>query len=262
MRAAVLALCVAAAPAAAQVAVNHGSTYLFVTAATDARTIWVNPARLGVTREASVALEIVSRDPGPDGTFGQLTAGLSSRGFGLSYQYDYFGGGSKAGTWRVALAASAGRLAIGGAGAIYGEGETGFDIGGSFAAAPWATLGLVTLNISEPVVRGLEQTFAVAGGATVTPFGPAVSLSAQGRFAGDPDREGYALGLAWQNQRGLPIGLGARLDTDADARRRAFAFYLSFGARDRVGTVLTTPPDVSGVDEASLVGVASRPLSR
>lgn len=262
MRAAAAALVLAATPGAmaAQVAVNHGATYLFASEATDARTLWVNPARLAVTREATVALEIMSRDPGPEGTFGQLTAGLSSRGFGLAYQYDYFGAGVKGGTWRVGLAASTGRLAAGGAAAFYDDGTRGYDVGVSVAAAAWISAALVAQSIGEPVARGLRQEFAFVPAATVTPFGPVVALSLQGRF-GD-DREGYAVGIAWWHVARLPLALSARLDTDDRWRRAAFAFALTVGGRDRVGLVLTTPGDVTDVDAASLVGVASRQLGR
>jgi hypothetical protein len=58
--------------------------------------------------------------------------------------------------------------------------------------------------------------------------------------------------------QGWPLALLARLDTDGDLRRGAFAFGLSLGARDHVGLVMTTPGDVSGIDQASLYGLSSR----
>jgi hypothetical protein len=73
---------------------------------------------------------------------------------------------------------------------------------------------------------------------------------------------GYAFGLSWQGSGGrLPIGVLARLDTDDGLRRGAFAVGLSIGGPDRVGAVLSTPGNLSGVDAASLWGLSTRDAS-
>ena len=263
--AAIAALLALPALAAAQggVASNRATAYLHPTDVRDARAIWVNPAGLGVLRDASVYAELAVQDPATGGSrLRQLSAGFNSRGLAFAYQRDVFDGGRRGHTYRVGLAGSSKGLAAGAAMALY-RGDTkgtGWDIGGSYTieGATGLTVGGVIANIGQPLVRGLEQRLTFVPGATWRPLGPAAGFSIHARITPDSVLS-YAFGVSWQGSGGkLPIGLLARLDTDGGFRRTAFAIGIGIGGPDRVGLVVSTPGDVSGVDAASLYGVAAQ----
>ena len=253
-----------AAPAAAQVAPNRAATYLPPTDVTDARALWVNPAGLARLQEASVGLDVTVGDPGPSGRVRQLTLGFNSRGFAFGYQRDLFDGAPRGHTYRAGLAAGHQGLSAGVAVVLYrgGSGGTAWDLGMTYVATPTLTVGGAVANIGQPTVRGARQEIAYVPGATWQPLGPGAAVSVQGRFSPDTTGEGYAFGARWQGGGRSPVGLLARLDTDRHLRRVAFAFGLSIGASDLLGTVVTTPGNVSKVDAVSVYGVSTRTITR
>ena len=245
--------------AAQEVAPNRATAYLHPTDVRDARALWVNPAGLGVLREASVYAEIAVQDPGARGRLRQLSAGFNARGLAFGYQRDVFDGGRRGHTYRLGLAGASKQLAAGGTMALYRGNTkgTGWDVGASYAI-PTLTVGGVIANIGQPVVRGLEQRLTFIPGATWRPLGPAAALSVHALITPDSVMV-YAFGLSWQGSGGRrPIGVLARLDTDGGLRRGAFSVGFSIGGPDRVGAVVSTPGDVSGVDAASVWGVSAR----
>ena len=248
-------------PASAQqVASNRANAYLFTTDVHDTRAIWVNPAGLGVLREASIYAEAAVGDPGSNGTLRQWNVGFNARGLSFAYQHDNLDDGLKGNTYRLGLAGGSGGLAVGTDIARYagsGAKATGWDIGMTYLLKPTLNVGLVAVNIGQPVVRGLEQRFTLVPGFTWKPSG-AFSFSTDARITPDSVAS-YAFGLSWKSGGSKwPLAVIARLDTDGDLRRGAFVFGLSLGARDQFGLVLTTPGDVSSVDQASLYGLSTR----
>ncbi|HEV8264444.1 MAG TPA: hypothetical protein VGQ06_05795 [Gemmatimonadales bacterium] len=245
----------------AQVAPNRATGYLHPTDVRDARALWVNPAGLGTVTEASVYAELVVADPGAKGRLQQLSAGFNSRGLSFGYQRDVFEGGVRGSTYRLGLGGASEALA-GGFAVAYYRGNTkgtGWDLGLTYAVAPALTIGGVLANIGQPRVRGLKQRVTMVPGFTWRPLGVAAALSAHSRVT--PDSViGYAFGLGWQGDRNgrLPVAVFARLDTDGGLRRGAFSLGVSIGGPDRVGTVISTPGDVSGVDAVSLYGLSTR----
>lgn len=261
---ALLALPVLAA--AQEVAPNRATAYLHPTDVRDPRALWVNPAGLGVLREASVYAELAVQDPGTGtGRLRQLNAGFNSRGLAFAYQRDLFDGGRRGHTYRLGLAGSSKGLAAGAAMALY-RGDTkgtGWDLGAfyTFEGGAAVTVGGVIANIGQPVVRSLQQRLTFIPGATWHPFGPASALSVHSRITPD-EVLAYAFGVSWQGSGGRwPIGVLARLDTDGGLRRGAFAVGISFGGPDRVGVVLSTPGDLSGVSTGSVWGLSTREAS-
>jgi hypothetical protein len=252
-----------------QVAPNRATTYLFPTDVRDARAIWVNPAGLGVQREASIYAELAVGDPGAKGRLRQINAGFNARGLSLGYQRDILDDGQRGHTYRLGLAGGAGGLAAGLAVAYYrGDGPktTGWDLGASYGAAPGLTLGLVAANLGQPVVRGLQQRLTFIPGATWHPGPiPSFGFSTYARITPDAVAS-YAFGISWRTSgitaRGTPkrwpIEMFARLDTDGGLRRGAFALGLSIGGQDRFGAVASTPGDVSRIEAASVYGLATR----
>ena len=244
----------------AQVAPNRATTYLHPTDVRDARALWVNPAGLGVLREASVYAEVAVGDPGARGRLSQINAGFNARGLAFGYQRDIFDAGGRGHTYRLGLAGASGGLAAGFAAAYYrGDGAkaTGWDVGASYEWRPGLTVGTVITNIGQPVVRGVRQRLTFVPGATWHPT-PAAALSAHARITPD-SVAAYAFGVSWRAGQGRwPVEIIARLDTDGGLRRGAFALGLSIGSRDRVGAVATSPGDISTIDGMSLYGLSTR----
>jgi len=255
--------------ASAQVAPNTATTYLHPTDVQDARALWVNPAGLATMREASVYLDVTVGDPGAHGRLRQLTAGFDSRGFSFGYQRDVFDAGRRGHTYRFGIGGSSAGLAAGVATAMY-RGDTkgtGIDFGVRDSLGPALTVGGVVANLGQPTVRGFPQRVTFIPAATLRPLGPDVALSVHARIT-TAEVVSYSFGLRWRLGGGgagsggprVPVQLLARLDTDRALRRGAFAFGLSLGGADVVGTVLATPGDVSGVDALSLYGLSTRSM--
>ncbi len=207
---------------------NRAAAYLFPTDVHDARAIWVNPAGLGVLREASVYAEVGVGDPGSRGRLRQINAGFNSRGLSFGYQRDFFDGGVRGSTIRLGLAGGAGGLAAGFAVARYGGGgtnETGWDLGMSYVARPGLTLGVVAANLGQPIVRGVRQRLTYIPGLTWHPGPvPAIAFSTAANITPDSVAS-YAFGLGWRTSgtsSRWPIEIIARLDTDGGLRRAAF----------------------------------------
>lgn len=255
----VLVFCVAAAAAAAQVAPNRATRYLFQTDVLDGRAVWVNPAGTAVTPLASVYGDLVMGAPDDANRLAQISAGFSSRGLTFGYQYDDFETGVGH-TYRLGLAGASGPLAIGAAAAYYrgGTKDWGYDVGAMFRAGGGVMLGVTAANIGEPVIRGLRQELTFIPGATVTPFGPVLEVSALGRLGGDA--ESYSVGARWRPPLSFRSALFVRLDADSDFRTTGFAFGLAIGGQDQAGLVLTTLDDLASVEATSLYGVATRPM--
>ena len=263
-----LAVGLSGRPAAAQsVAPNRSATYLFPTDVRDARAIWVNPAGLGVAREASVYAEVGVGDPGARGRLRQINAGFNSRGLSLGYQRDFLDNGVRGTTLRLGLAGGTQGLAAGFDIARYsgnGVNATGWDIGVSYVAFSQLTVGAVAANLGQPIVRGLRQQFTFIPGVTWHP-GPvrALAVSTDARMTRD-SIESYAFGLAWRTtstSSPWPVEIIARLDTDKGLRRGAFALGLSIGGENRFGAVASAPGDVSRIDALSVYGLVSREAS-
>ncbi len=266
----------------AQVAPNRATAYLHPTDVRDARALWVNPAGLALVREASVYAELAVADPGAHGRLRQVNAGFNSSGLSFGYQRDIFDGGRRGHTYRLGIAGGSEGLAGGLAVTRY-RGDTkgtSWDLGLAYVWTPGLTVGGVISNIGQPVVRGFEQRLTFIPGATWRPLGPAAALSAHALITPDSVLE-YAFGVAWWSVGGggggggggrggaqaggtarLPISVFARLDTDGGLRRGAFAIGFAIGGADRVGAVISTPGNVSGVDAASLYGLSTRAPGR
>jgi len=249
---------------AQQVAPNRANSYLFPTDVLDARAVWVNPAGLGVSREASVYGEIGVSDPGARGRLRQINAGFNSRGLSLGYQRDILDNGARGTTLRLGLAGGSQGLAVGFAIARYsgsGVNATGWDLGALYTALPQLAVGLVAANIGQPIVRGLRQRFTFIPGLTWHPGPlPPLAVSTDARLTGG-SVESYAFGLAWRTtstSSRWPIEIIARMDTDNRLRRGAFALGFSIGGQNRGGVVASAPGDVSQIDGLSVYGLVAR----
>lgn len=250
-------------PLAAQQVPNRATAYLFPTDVRDPRAVWVNPAGLGVLRDASIYAELSVGDPGASGRLRQINAGFNSRGLSLAYQRDIFDAGIRGSTLRLGIAGGSQGLAAGVAVARYGVtgiNSTGWDVGVTYLAMPGLTVGAVAANLGQPVVGGQRQRITFVPGLTWHPAPiRAIALSTVAHLTAHAEAS-YAFGVGWRTPgtSGWPIEIIARLDTDGGFRRSAFALGLSIGGQNRFGAVITTPGDASHIDAASVYGLVTR----
>ncbi|HVH08567.1 MAG TPA: hypothetical protein VM736_02125 [Gemmatimonadales bacterium] len=258
---ALLAACVLAASARAQVAPNRAARYLATTDVTDARALWVNPAGLALYEEASLNADVTVGSPGPGGRLEQLTLGVVSRGLAFGYQRDVFAAGVRGHTYRLGYAVGRNGFAAAVAAALYrgGSSSSGWDAGVLDAVGTNLVVGGVIANLGQPVVRGVTLPVTYGAGATLRVLDARAALSADARFT-SAGALGYAFGArATLGAAGrAPLGLLARLDTDRGLRRTALAFGISLGGADEAGLVGTTPGDVTRLDALSVYGVSTR----
>ncbi|MGH9258419.1 MAG: hypothetical protein ACRD08_00760 [Acidimicrobiales bacterium] len=242
---------------------NRATTYLLASDVSDARAVWLNPAGIAVRTTASVHADLTVGDPGANGRLRQVTAGFNSRGLAIAYQWDQLDGESNGHTYRIGWGTATRTVALGVAGSVYrgGAKASGFDFGVVYTPRPDVTLSAAVANVGQPRVRGEQLHATMTPAVTVRAFGGNAALSVQAAFPRD-DEMGLAFALRAGATPRLPLGILVRLDTDRSLRRAAFAFGLSWGIRDQVGTVVTTPGDVSNVDAASVYGVSSRDVGR
>ena len=252
------ALILGSAPLAGQVAVNRSTTYLMPSDVQDARALWVNPAGLGVQSQASIYFDLTASDPGAQAQLRQYNLGFNARGLSFGYQRDQFSGGDRGSTYRIGVGVGEGRLALGGAAALY-RGDTrgtGWDLGASYKAAASLVVAGVIDNLGEPRVRGLVQRVRYTASAT---WRLLPGLAVAGLAAADPGgMRAYGLAAHAAFNSSLPVALVARLDTDQKLRRSQFALGVSIGGLNQLGLVATAPGDLSSVNDLTLVGVATR----
>ena len=248
----------------AQAVPNRATAYLFPTDVRDPRAVWVNPAGLGVLRDASIYAELSVGDPGASGKLRQINAGFNSRGLSLAYQRDIFDAGIRGSTLRLGLAGGSQGLAAGVAVARYGGtgiNSTGWDVGVTYLALPQVTVGAVAANLGQPIVGGQRQRATFVPGLTWHPGPvPSVAFSTVAHVATHAEAS-YAFGASWRTpgtSSRWPFEILARLDTDGGLRRSAFVLALSLGGQNRFGAVVSTPGDASHLDGASVFGVVTR----
>ena len=130
--------------------------YLFASSVNDVRALWVNPAGLGIVREASLMGKFsLERRTAGDWRLGQYTLGLNSRGISLGFRRDRLPTFSNS-IIRVGLGLGFPRGAFGAAVSIH-RGTTNdrsLDLGLRLIPLPRVDLGVVLKNIGRPVIRG------------------------------------------------------------------------------------------------------------
>ena len=142
---------------------SRSGDYLFASTAADARALWVNPAGLAVSMEASVLAEFVLQRPvDGDLRLAQWTLGFNSRGFSIGYQRDRFDEDPNTGAFRFGLSLPFRRGAIGAAFTFYrgnavdSTTDRGIDFGARYRLIPPLELGLVLRNVGRPVLRDVQ----------------------------------------------------------------------------------------------------------
>ncbi len=243
-RALVVGLSVAGSPLVAQTLPPRSADYLFVTNAMGARALWVNPAGLNITPEASVLAEFTLTRTQSNLRLAQYTVGVNSRGLSLGYQRNRPPGASAVGVLRAGLAIPLRRGAIGFSGARYSQDSTSSreaDIGIFFLPTTSVQLGAVVRHLGRPTVDGVElPVTAVAGfqwSAARVQFSSEV-LATKERVPGESGYEfGYRVGTRIVLSTGFPLMTVAAANLGSTGRIRGFSVGLAVGLARQVTSV-------------------------
>jgi hypothetical protein len=247
----------------AQVALNRNSRYLFAADPGDARSLWVNPAVLGLAHSFSVYADVTLGLDAPytEGSpLSQVSLGLNSRFLAFGYQFDRIPSPVAASivrthTYRFVLWGENGRLGAGGAATLYrgGDGGNAFEAGVAYRMTDMLDLGAVLANIGQPSVRGTDLRLTLRPAATVH-AGRLVALQAQTEVADGVQAYAFGARLSLGNR----LQLSARLDTDGDFRRQAFSLGISLGGNDRGVAVSTLSGNLKDWEAVSLHAISER----
>jgi len=240
--------------------------YLFTPLVDDARALWVNPAGLGMVREASIMAEIVLSQPDTGNVrVSQWMAGFNTRGVSVGYKQDRLDDGLSNKHLRIGLA----RPFRGGAAGIdlglywSDVNDRGFGAGVIYSFLPSVYTSVVMRDIGQPWVRGVKLpatgVLGLAWSAPEKALQLAGELLAQNRVSGTTGVDmSYRAGARITTPKPIPIAAIAAINLDSDFHMDRFFIGLAVGGNRRVvlgGTFLSGAS--SGLDVGSITGVAS-----
>ncbi len=250
------------APPPGLVAAAQPQQYLLVTDVADGRALFVNPAGLARSTEASLGGFITATDSSSGTRVSQYGALIASRGAAFGWQHDDFAGGASGNVFALGLGLGGDDFSIGGDHKWYsGTGKSG----GSWDAAAryrWSALDLAAVwgNIGSPQVRDsiLEETLTA---------GVAIDVWRRARVSGEwhtatsgfPTRYVRAA-VVLAAGRGVLFSVTGTMSGTPALRRMAFAVQL--GAPRVRAALFGSEPSTAGAANqygASIASVAPPP---
>jgi hypothetical protein len=240
-----------------QVLSPSSATYLFTSNIEDARTLWINPAGLGILPMASLYAELGADRSTDAWELRQYTFGMSSRGAAVSYQRDRFPTGNPSGRWRVGMALPlAPRMAVGASVTFYRP-DRGADVGLRFSPMRLWDFGFVLRNIGRPDVNGSALPVTAAMGGTWRVSRGRLALAGDAIAAEKRPLEGfqwaYRAGVAWTLPGRTPISLLTSVDLGDRLSLNRWSLGVAMGLQNQllaVGSAL--PGNTAGVRLESL----------
>jgi hypothetical protein len=257
----------------AQAVRARSGDYLFAASASDARALWVNPAGLAASFEASVLAEFaVERPIAGDLRLAQWSLGLNSRGLSLGYQRDRFQGSLSTSALRFGLALPFPKGAIGAAITLYkgnlvdSTTDRGIDLGARYRIVRPLELGMVLRNIGRPVLLDAPGPLTAVASAAwhllpnrVVVAGEAIVAERLGASGYDTSYRG---GLQATIQWSVPITVVGAIDLGESLALDQWLVGIAIGSQDRVMTAASGgafgPND--RLERLSVTGMASRQL--
>lgn len=269
----VLIVILCATPVAAQTRPPRSADYLFAAAAQDARALWVNPAGLSATFEASLMGELLwARNALDEFHVAQYTAGFNSRGFAFGFRRDRFANGVGGNTFRLGISRAARGLAMGAAFTLYSgdPDQRAVELGIRTGLTRSMQLGLVAQHIGAPTVRGERLPPTGILGVTWSGAAGRVQVNAEATAADRELESGFDLSyraglrLTAGGRRLLVSGFGA-IDVTDDFDISRLVVGLAVGGSGGIAALVGDGARRAGstfVDGASLTGILSRQLGR
>jgi hypothetical protein len=244
--------------------------YLFVTGASDARALWVNPAGLAVLPEASVMGEFVLERPDDETRLAQWTIGLNSRGFSLGYRRDRFENENNMGTLRFGLGLpfTQGTLGVGFSWySAEGDDARDVDVGALYGLAPSLNVAATMRHIGRPTVNGVPLPITFAGGVHWAGLQGVLQLQAEGQAMEDRRAGESGWDLAYRGGAIITIPqisltLLGNVDVSSDFNIDHVHFGFAVGGRTSATAVATAMSRMGDpvLNAVSATGVASNVL--
>jgi hypothetical protein len=251
--------------AAAQSFVPQPQVYLLTTDVADARALWVQPAGLGKSREASVsALLTGNRYAGGYG-IGQYGVTLASGVLAFGWQHDQVASGAKTNAFTVGLSGGTPVASVGFDRRWYsgtGTKDGSWDVGGRYLASRRLELSLVWRDISSPVVLGDTIYSTLVPGAALQLLRGRVHAGADWEVVTKGWRTG-AVRLGATAVLPASLSLSLRAELNGRLRGNGIALGLTWGGRGARAAAFHSSVRAPDVDRTGLWGAAiSTPFQR
>jgi hypothetical protein len=258
-------LIAASVDSAGQAVRSRSADYLFTATVDDVRSLWVNPAGLGIVPETSILAELVFAMPeGSDTRVSQWTVGFNARGISVGFQRDRLLSDSANQALRLGFSRPFRGGAIGVAMTSHGSGisDQGWDGGVRLSILRPVAMALVVRNIGRPRVRAQITPISGVVGVAWNGIGGLVQLSTEAliteRIATHGYDTSYRTGIQLSTPIPLPIRGFAVATTDGSLSVARWTFGLAVGGLRRAGIVATLPNETeSDVDLLSVHGLAT-----
>jgi hypothetical protein len=266
--------------AAAQAVRPRSADYLLVTEVTDVRALWVNPAGLGVIREASVLADVVLQAPETGRLrISQWGLGFNSRGISLGYQRDRLMDdpstpevdGHSTDALRIGAAFPIPHGAIGASFTMYRPNTTfqssqrSAEVGMRYQPLHTVDLGAVLRNIGRPYVGpGIAPLTGTIGVGWLT-VPNLLRLAAEASAAERTGPSGYDLTYragAHVAVPGLRVSAVTAVDFGHDLSVAGWTVGVSIGGTDQVFATASGSTDPARVDRFGLGGVSRRAFTQ
>jgi len=264
-------------PAAGQSVRPRSADYLLVTEVSDVRALWVNPAGLGIVREASIMADFVLQSPDSGRLrVAQWGLGFNSRGISFGYQRDRLmddpstpePDGHSTDAFRLGAAFPFPRGAIGVSFMMFRpntalqSSQRSGDIGIRYRPLRTVDVGGVLRNIGRPFLGPERAPLTGTLGAGWLAVPRLLRLSAEASAAERIGASGYDLGYRAGAHIALPgpvqVNAVTAIDFADNLSVASWAFGLSIGGGDQVLAIASGSADPMRIDRFGLSGVSRR----
>jgi hypothetical protein len=257
----VLALSAAGpAPAAAQSYRPLAERSLLTTAVRDERAVWVNPAGLSRSTQASFAADLTVQRADGEARLAQYGLAFSSRSVAFGWEHDRLPGGSSSNTYVLGLGLGDELFSGGVTHRWYQGGQGGWDVGLRGRVTDALDLSLVWRDIGSPLVRGavVRDRLVPAAGFRLL----------EGRLlAGVEGDTPGSLGTLSEVRAGAGVSIASRIVVacratfSREAARRGVVVIVGFGGRNYRGSLVGLFPDGGGLGGVGVNGAAVADLA-
>jgi len=251
--------------AAAQLARPLAERSLLTTAVRDERAVWVNPAGLSRSTQASFAADLTVERGGGEARLAQYGLALSSRSLAFGWEHDRVPGGSSANLYVLGFGLGDELFSGGVAHRWYQGGQGSWDVALRGRATDAIDLSLVWHDIGSPVVRGatIQDRFVPAAGFRF--LEGRILAGVEGDVPGD-------LGTLTEIRAGAGIAIASRIVVacrwtfSRDVARRGVVVLVGLGGRTYRGSLVALFPEGGGLGavgaNGALVGDLTGPSRR
>jgi hypothetical protein len=247
-------------PAAAQSVRPLAERSLLTTAVRDERAVWVNPAGLARSTQASLAADLTVERADGEARLAQYGLAFSSRSLAFGWEHDRLLGGSSTNTYVVGFGLGDELFSGGVAHRWYQGGKGGWDVALRGRATDGLDLSLVWHDIGSPLVRGVVvgDRFVPAAGFRL--LEGRILAGVEGDIPGDLStlsefRAGAGIALSTR------IVVACRATFSRETARRGVVVFIGFGGRRYRGSFAGLFPEGGGLGAVGADGAVIADLA-